>query len=108
MTAHVEEPFLVPAQQKLIELAVEMRPTWDADELERAICGARTAGWPWEKTFAAVVRLLRIRDAKPYDLVEEVRDPRQRVAAPAAGPSAEYLEWKSTHGMKTGGDHDGV
>lgn len=108
MTTHPEEPFLLPAQPELIALAVTMRPTWDRDELERAICGARTAGWPWERTYAAVSRLLQIRDASPYDLVIEVRDPRTRVPAPASGPSAEYQQAKAALASKAGGDHDAV
>jgi len=108
MTTHPEEPFLLPAQPELIALAVTMRPTWDADELERAICGASTAGWPWEKTYAAVHRLLMIRDSTPYHLTVAVRDPRHRTAAPSSGPSAEYLEAKAALAAKAGGDHADV
>lgn len=108
MTTHTEEPFLLPAQPELVAMAAVMRPAWDRDELERAITGARQAGWPWERTFAAVTRLLLIRDSRPYDLVEEVRDPRKRVAAPAGGPSAEYLQAKAALVLKVGADHGGV
>lgn len=108
MTTHEEEPFLLPAQPQLIALAVTMRPTWDADELERAICGARTAGWSWEKTYAAVHQLLTIRDSTPYHLTVAVRDPRNRPTTPSSGPSAEYLEAKAALAQKAGGDHDHV
>jgi hypothetical protein len=108
MTTHSEEPFLVPAQAELIALAVTMRPAWDRDELERAICGARTAGWLWERTYVAVSRLLQIRDASPYDLVIEVRDPKTRVAAPTSGPSVEYQQAKAALASKAGGDHAAV
>jgi hypothetical protein len=109
MTTTPEEPFLLPAQPELIALAVTMRPTWDPAELERAIVGARQANWPWERTFAAVFRLLMIRDATPYHLVEAVRDPRKRVTAPGNGPSAEYLAIRAEQArLRAGGDHDAV
>lgn len=106
MTTDTEEPFLLPAQPELVALVARMRPSWNSAQFEAALSGACVAGWPWAKTFGVVCRLLQIADSGPHDLTAEVRDPRNRQAAPAsAGLPSEYLAAKAALAQKVGGDH---
>jgi hypothetical protein len=71
-----------PATPQLLDLAAEMRPDWDRDQLSLALVAARNAGWTWTRTITATVRLLCDVKAVPHDLAVAARSPLER-AVPA-------------------------
>jgi hypothetical protein len=75
-----------PAKPQLIDLAREMRPSWDAGALDLALDAAHRAGWTWEATFRYVTGLLLKPDAEPRDLTMACRGPLGRPAEPDADP----------------------
>ena len=72
-----------PATQQLLDLAAEMRPGWDRDQLALALVACHNAGWDWTRTLTAAVRLLCDVKAVPHDLAVAARKPTDRVPAPA-------------------------
>ena len=75
---------------ELAELACKMRDDWDRAETDGAIRAAGLAGWTWEQTAQATVRLACIPDQYPRDLVEACRKPLDR-RSPGVDP-APYAE----------------
>ena len=67
-----------PAQPQLLDLAAEMRPGWDRDDLSLALVAARNAGWSWCRTLLQVARLLCDEKAVPHDLAVAARSPLER------------------------------
>jgi hypothetical protein len=78
-----------PAQAELLGLAAVMRPDWQRRDLEGALAGAASNGWPWPRAFLAAARLLADPEAQPRDLLAEIASPLERRGTPlSAGQNA--------------------
>jgi hypothetical protein len=64
-----------------------MRPgEWAERDIDSALIAARNAGWSWDKTCLALVRLAADSDAFPRDLVKATQKP----AVPLKGAQGDY------------------
>jgi hypothetical protein len=89
---------LRPAQPELVALAVAVRDDWRAADVQAVLVVAHTAGWTWARALTEMVRLVVTKDAEPRDLLEAVRDPRNRPARTGTTPGPEYLAVKNRMG----------
>lgn len=102
-----------PAPKQLAQLAVAMRD-WDYEEIRTAIIACSQAGWPDDRIYREVFRLLLLKDAAPADLRQAARDPRRPVPAASeetftAGLAAlrEAYEQRKPYDRPPSGQEDG-
>ena len=67
--------------RKRIAWFAEAWKGWDYEDTLNAIIAAGEAGWPDERIYRELVRLLSLEDAAPADLRQAARDPRRGIAA---------------------------
>lgn len=78
-----EKPEIRRAVVSLVTLACEVRPDWNAADVQGAIVAAATAGWLWPRVLVEVARLMVDPDGAPRDLVHASQDPVRRRVVPA-------------------------
>lgn len=82
------DPAFTKSRDEFAAWVAAERPEWESIAISQLLVAADVAGWAWDRTVRAVVRLVFTRDGHPWELRREIADAQRGATRPASKDAA--------------------